>query len=219
VLFLTLAPFIFGACQSVPKSERTVFGPEGSAVGQWRGKARVRDLRSAREDIINLDIIAREPSYLRMEITGAFGVHVASIALNENSVSYILTREKKFITAPADSRAIARLVPVRISPSELLALLFDRDLSRMNWTCAADPATGRFTKCEETQQKVIVSWLAREGRKRRFAISAPGVEIDMILDEAKSKVEAGPGAFELSPPEGFSHEKLTRVNRFHSPSI
>jgi len=202
---------VFGACQSVPKSEKTVFGPAGSAIGQWRGKARVRDLRTGKEDIINLDIIAREPSQLRLEVTGAFGVHLASIALNENTVSYILTREKRFISAPADSNAFARLVPVRISPSALLALLFERDLTRMNWTCSVDPSTGHFKKCENPQQDVTVTWIAREGRKRRFAISARDTEIDMILDEAKSKVEVGPAAFELTPPKGFKQEKLARM--------
>lgn len=206
-------PILFGACQTIPKSEKTVFGPEGSAVGQWRGKARVRDLRTGREDIINLDIIAREPSQLRLEVTGAFGVHLASIALNANTVSYILTREKRFISAPADSQAFARLVPVRISPSALLALLFDRDLSRMNWTCSVDSSTGLLKKCENPHRDVSVSWLAREGRKRRFAISARDTEIEMILDEAKSKVEVGPAAFELKPPKGFSQEKLARLIR------
>ena len=183
-------------------------GIVGSAQGQWRGKARVRNLRTGREDILNLDVIAREPSRLRLEVTGAFGVHVASIALNGGEVRYVLTQEKKFVSAPVGSDAFERLVPVRISPSALLEILFDRELDSSQWICSRQSGGQLLSSCKHRQQNVLIKWMERKGRMRRLAITARDAEIELVIDEAKSKVEPNERAFELTAPEGFRTERL-----------
>lgn len=206
LIFCALA---MAGCQSARKSEPTVTGSIGSAQGQWRGKALVRNWRQGKNAVLDMDILAREPSQLRMEITGSFGVHVASVALNGGEVSYILTQERRFVSAPATGAALSRLVPVRIPPAALLAVMFERDLPEAEWKCDREAATKLPTFCAHKTGDVAVKWLERNGRNRRLKISAKEADIEMVLDEAKSKVEMNSDAFILAPPNGYKKEKLS----------
>lgn len=207
-LFVLVA--LFAACQSTPKSMPTVIGKPGNAEGQWRGKALVKNWRSGKNAVLDLDILAREPKQLRMEILGSFGVHVASIAMSGPDATYILTQEKRFVAAPADAESLTRLIPVRIPPDALLAVLFDRDLAPADWKCDSDKTTGLVSFCAHRNGEVAVKWLERTGRNRRMKISAKDADIEMVLDEAKSKVELNDAAFTLSAPSGYKQERLTR---------
>jgi hypothetical protein len=168
----------------------------------------VRDLRKGKSALLTLDILAREPSQLRMEIAGSFGVHVASIALNGNEVRYILTQEKRFVTASAAADSFAKLVPVHLPPAALLAILFERPLPMSDWKCEKDPVTKLPFQCTHRGEGVSVTWVERNGRNRRLKIGAQDAEIEMVLDEAKSKVELNDGAFILTAPNGYRTERL-----------
>jgi hypothetical protein len=167
----------------------------------------VKDLRSNQEGFLNLDIIAQEPSRLRLEITGALGVHVASVALNGAETRYILTREKRFVSSPADSNSLVRLIPVRIHPSALMSVLFERELPKDSWRCERDGSIAPVL-CRHKSEGVEIKWLERKGRARRLKITARDAEVEMLIDESKSKVEFDPKAFELTAPRGFTQEKL-----------
>jgi hypothetical protein len=206
IAILSFSLFQLG-CAGRIKSEPTVVGSEGRAEGQWRGKALVRNLVSGQSATLSLDVIAREPNRLRMEIIGAFGVHVASVALNDGQVRYSLSQEKRFIVAPANSEALTGLVPVRLSPVTLLAILFDRNLPSSEWSCRMDRETGLAKSCEHRREAVSVNWIQREGLSRRLKIGAAEATIEMVLDEARSKVESGDAAFVLSPPSGYRVER------------
>jgi hypothetical protein len=203
-MFLAFTQF---GCAGRIRPEPTVVGAEGQAEGQWRGKALVRNLTSGQSATLSIDVIAREPERLRMEIVGAFGVHIASVALNGEQVRYSLSQEKRFIVAPADSGALTSLVPVRLSPITLLSILFDRTLPSSEWSCRLDRETGLAKSCEHRREAVTVDWIQRDGLSRRLKIGAAEVTIEMVLDQAKSKVEAGDAAFVLSPPPHYRVER------------
>lgn len=202
---------VISGCAGTPKSTKTVVGEVGSAEGQWRGKALVNNWRTKQKAYLDLDVLAREPSWLRMEITGSFGVHVASIALNGNRVSSILTQEKRFIDGPASADTLVRVVPIRIPPDALLALLFERELPKDEWTCDYDRVTKLAVFCTHRGGDVAIKWLEREGRNRRLKITAKEADIEMTLDQAKSKVEFNDSAFQLVSPAGYKQEHLDSV--------
>jgi len=204
---LTLA-FLAG-CATTPKSEQTVVGAAGSAEGQWRGKAMVRNWKTGKNGVLDIDILAREPSQLRMEITGTFGVHVASVALNDGEVTTILTQEKRFVRSPAGENALVRLVPVRIPPGALLAVLFERELPAADWKCDRSADSSLPVFCAHRSGEIGVKWLERNGRNRRLKITSKEADIEFVIDQAKSKVEFNKDAFTLAPPSGYKEERLT----------
>jgi len=193
----------------VPKSEPTVSGEAGSAQGQWQGKALVRNWKTGKNGVLTVDILAREPGQLRMEITGSFGVHIASVALNGSEVSTILTQEKRFVSASSGEDALVRLVPVRIPPNALLAILFERELPENDWKCDRISESKLSAFCAHRSGDVAVKWLERNGLSRRLKISAKEADIEMVIDEAKSKVELNDEAFRLSAPNGYKQERVT----------
>lgn len=176
----------------------------GSASGQWRGKALVRDLKKMKSGTLELEILAQEPSKLRMEAVGSFGVHVASIAMSDDTVQVLLTREKKFVVSNANANSLARLVPIRISPPDLLKVLFDRDLPAKSWKCTDDRATAK--RC--TDGVVTIRWEKKEEGRRHIQIGSAEASADLVLQEARSKVEFKDDSFVLRAPEGVAVEDL-----------
>jgi hypothetical protein len=185
-------------------------GNAGTAQGEWRAKALVKNLKTLKSVTLDLDMVAQEPDRLRIEALGPFSLHVASIASRGDDVRIALTREKKFIEAPADRYALSRVVPVRMAPSDLLALLFDRPLEADNsgWKCdrASKPApewicqSGTATVARQTDD---------EGR-RRFQFTAPDSEMDLVITEAHAETPPGDTSYTLEPPPGFKVEKRGR---------
>lgn len=197
-VFLTLA-----GCAGQVKKESTVVGERGRAEGQWRGKAMVRDLRKGKSGTLDLDLIAKEPAALRIEAASSFGVPVASVAMSGGELEILLPQEKKFITSPADRGSLSRLIPVRISPESLLAVLFDRPLDRdSEWTCERNEA--RWT-CKTTDGTVVTRE-GDEGGARKFHMTSPQAEMRLSITEAKAKVQATSGFFDLEAPAGYEVE-------------
>jgi hypothetical protein len=196
------------ACHTLPKGEKTVVGNAGSAQGSWRAKALVKNLKTGKSVTLDLDIVAKEPDRLRIEALGPFSTHVASIAAKENDVRIALTREKKFIEAPADRWALARVIPVRAAPSDLLALLFDRPLEANNsgWQC--DHSKAPEWSCQ-SGTAAIARQSDEEGR-RRFLFTAPEAEMNLVITEARAEVPPGETAYELIAPSGYKIEKRNR---------
>lgn len=183
-------------------------GNAGSASGQWRAKALVRNLKTSKSVTLDLDIAAVEPDRLRIEALGPFDTHVASIASRGDTVSIALTRDKKFLRAPADRYALARIVPVRVAPSDLLAVLFDRPLEANNsgWVC--DRSHAPQWTCQSGTATVARTPDA-DGR-RNFVFTAPDSEMDLVITEAHSAVAPADSSFDLQPPPGFKVETRGR---------
>ncbi|RYZ77120.1 MAG: hypothetical protein EOP05_02920, partial [Proteobacteria bacterium] len=180
--FLTALVVLTGACSSLPKPSKTVSGSAGSAVGQWRGKAALKNLKNGKGGTLDLDLLAQEPDRLRIEALGPMSIHVASVAAKENEVRISLTREKKFVIAAADRNALSRLVPVRVAPSDLLAILFDRPLEGSDATWKCDRSKDPQFICTAGKAK-IERFKDEEGR-RKFKFTAPDAEMDLVLSEA-----------------------------------
>lgn len=198
------------------KPEATVKGVVGKAEGQWRGRALLKNLKTTKSNTLSVDIIAKEPAQLRMEIGAAFGVHVASIAMNNDVVQCSLTQQKRFITSKADVSALARVIPVKIPPLTLMSILFERPLSPSEWTCDDYVFAKLPVECSHKVEKLTVRWIDRNGLSRRLKIATPDSEIELVLDEARSKVQFNEGTFVLTSPEGFRNERP--VSRSASPT-
>lgn len=211
LLFLFSFTINVGCSTLAGKGEKTVVGEQGSAEGQWRAKALVKNKQTGKSNTLNMEIVAKEPSKLRIELTGTLGVYLASIAVNDERLSYILPREKKFVTAPADSSAFRDLTPAKISSRDLIRILFDRQLPERDWNCEHS-ATNQPSSCRNRDGSLIVRWEDRKEGVRRLKIDSTSSELSMVIEEAKSNVEIGPDIFELKPPEGYKRETRTSVS-------
>lgn len=195
---------LVSGCKTLPKGEKTVMGNAGSAQGSWRAKALVKNLKTSKSVTLDLDMVAQEPDRLRIEALGPFSTHVASIASRGDDVHIALTREKKFLVAKADRWALARIVPVRVAPQDLLAILFDRPLDTNNsgWKC--DNAAAPTWTCQSGTASVVRE--ADEDGRRKFKFTSPDAEMDLVIAEAQADVPPGESAYDLQPPAGYKIE-------------
>ncbi len=140
-------------------------------------------------------------------ITPGLGIHVATFVLNGNQMSYILTRQKKFVTGPATLSSIRDLIQVEISPDDLVALLFDRALNEDLWDCKRG-TDKLLEKCQNKTSDVSVVWSERTSARRVIEINSSSARVTMSLSESSSKVQIGDSHFVLSPPDGFKAQQL-----------
>ncbi len=193
------------ACNTLPKPQNTVMGNAGSAEGQWRGKALIKNLSSGKTGALDLEIVAQEPDRLRIEALGPFSLHVASVAVRGDEVRISMTREKKFLIVPSDRHALSRLVPVRAAPSDLMAILFDRPLEAGNsgWKC--DHSSAATWTCQSGTSTVTRK--PNEDGRRLFQFASPEAQMDLIVTEAHAATPPGESAYQLNPPDGFKVEQ------------
>jgi len=193
---------------TLPKPQKTVMGNAGSAQGQWRGKALIKNLKTEKSATLDLEMVAQEPDRLRIEALGPFSIHIASVAARGDQVRISLTRDKKFLIVPADRHALSQLVPVRVAPSDLMAILFDRPLEANNsgWKC--DHSASATWLCQSGTASV--SRQPDEEGRRHFQFFAPDAQMDLVITEAHAETPAGDVAYDLNPPAGFKVEQRSR---------
>lgn len=163
----------------------------------------IRDKTKRKTHQLDLDFVAQRPLRLRMEATTpGLGVHVASFAMDGEKMSYILTRQKRFVSGPAEPRVMKDLIQIALAPETLIDLLFDRPLDEAQWTCSFDDKHLPLLCAHRTSQ-LRLSWSERTAENRIVEIDAPAARLTMSLRETSTKVEVNDALFQLSAPGGF----------------
>jgi hypothetical protein len=204
-----------GACATNPKHEKTIEGTAGSAFGQWHGKALIVTGEKAgpkRSSTIDLQIVAQEPRSLRVDAMGPFGVQLMSMATDGKRIQILFPREKKFLENGGDKTPGAvglPNLPGKVTPEELLAILFERPLDdQTGWECNRTGAADIVYSCFDKTRSARVIRRKADGDQRRFEFSDSVSSAELVLYEAKAKVEMSNKIFELKSPNGFRKELL-----------
>ncbi len=173
-----------------------------SREGAWSAKTLIRDKRRGKSHTVEIDVVARRPGQMRMEVTTPLGFHVASLALDGEEVAYAITREKKYFSGPAEPAVMKNLINVSLDPKSIMDLLFDRPLDAKTWECRTD--VNRLPEdCESRGGGLRIAWSERTSDKRLVRIRAADAEVTMSLVETRSKVRITDGLFSLEQPAGF----------------
>jgi outer membrane lipoprotein-sorting protein len=181
---------------------------ELSKEGSWSAKTLVQEKKSHKSHQLDLDFVAKRPRKVRMEATTpGLGIHVATFVLNGGQMSYLLPREKKYVTGPATDSAMRNLLHVPISGDDLIDLLFDRPLDGDRWNCKRN-VDEALEKCELKAGEVSINWSDRKVDRRVIEINSNDARVTMSLSENPSKVQLQDSVFELSAPDGFKTQQL-----------
>lgn len=181
-----------------------------SEFGQWRGsgsasRTLVTEKGSKQENwTVNLEVVSRIPGFGRIEVTGAMGVYGGTIAWNKKETRILLPGQRKFVVAPNSYRAFSAILPFPISPSEVEAIIFDRDFD-------AKALAARKITCRDQEPLQICT--SADGfslqRSRGFeevdfeVKTADGGKVKMRLKPIVAKVSERGELWELEPPRGF----------------
>lgn len=210
----------FFGCATKPMSEtKTAAKVTGPAFGQWRGSGSAsrtitNDKGTKQENwSVNLEVVSRTPGYGRIEVTGAMGVYGGTIAWTPKETRILLPGQRKFVVAPNSARAFMAILPFPISPSEVEAILFDRDfdaraLKSRGVGCRPMGSVGRDAK--EPGREVCASAQGFALERTRgsdnvaFEVSTEeGGRVKMALKPVQSKVQERDELWALEAPRGF----------------
>lgn len=199
--------FIFAACATKPIAPQRVSEKVG---GQWEAKALLKEVKTDKKYYVDLDMIARDHNHIRMEISGPFGISVASIVINEEKLSYLLPQEKKFFTGNMGPQSLKPVFSVAVDPHLFQKILFEKELDSQ-WKCEKDQ--DQFLKqCMHQSGQLKIIWSERNGHKKRVVISHSQYEMNLYFSTYKnqlpSKVQGEKSLFELVPPSDFKTYKL-----------
>ncbi len=170
--------------------------------GQWEAKALIRDKSARKSFIVNLDISAIQSDKLRVEAVTPLGIHIASYALNGKSVSYVLTRQKKYYKGRSTAQSLRSVLSISLEPKNILAFLFDKPPKSKRWSCESDEK-GFLKKCINKRNSVTVIWENRVRDKKTIQIESSRASLQIYLKSFSPKVEDKDGLFVIEKPSAF----------------
>lgn len=162
----------------------------------------VRDLKAVKSQIVNLDIMAVQPSRLRMDVTTTIGTHVATFVMNDKEVKYILPSEKRFVTGPATPETFKAVSGVELEPRLFMNVLFDQAPDDVLWTCQKDKK-GYLETCLRNKDGLKITWKDREVSRKKVEIESKLFQVQLALQGFSTKVEEDPAKYDLSAPAGY----------------
>lgn len=158
--------------------------------GTFISKIRITDIENQKSFIFNLDIFARRPSSLRLEITTPIGFHVASLLLQENKVTLIVPSKKIYRQSEPHTEVLKDVIPLTINPLWIIPILFEQPLP--NWTCSFDQK-GHINECKINSFTII--WTKRMGYNKILKVSSETFEVTIYIKEFKPYLPSDPKLF------------------------
>lgn len=169
-------------------------------------KVLVRDKKRGKSFILNVDANARLDQSLRLDITSNLGGHVASLALNQDDLHYLLIPQKKYYQGPAQARAMKAVLSVPLDPKWIYNILFERPLTDEGWACQSEK--NRLSVCANRELRLNIRWADRSGNKKTVYLEHPDATLQMNFANYQPNVEERLNLFELSNPKGFKQIKI-----------
>jgi len=195
LLFLGGALFISG-CAIAPTRYEEV------KEGQWEARALIKDKRSRKSYIVNLDINAVQKERMRVDVTAALGHPVASMVLEGSNLSYVLLETQQAYKGPAKPEALRPVLSVPLSPKYLYSVVFDTPIEDKRWTCTRSSG-GFIEECQNLGANMVVRWKDRKGRRKTVFIEHPTATLQINFNSFQPKVEARKNLFGLKIPDNF----------------
>jgi hypothetical protein len=203
---LLFSVFILASCATQP----TYNGAKQN--GTWEAKSQVKDLAKNNVHQLNVDFVSVQPDALRMDVTAAMGVSLATMVLQGTHVSYALYRQKKFYEGELSDHALYPLFKINLNPRVLINICFDQPVEGEGWSCITD-GQGLAESCAKAGANPIkIRWFERKGEQKRVLIADNHFELQIVFKSYspfdQSKVQGRKSPFQLEAPKDFTKYKI-----------
>ena len=173
VLLLLSCLFVYSACVTVPLIN-------SYQEGTFSSKMRITNIKEQKSFIFNLDIFAKKPSLLRLEITTPIGFHVASLTLQENQVTLFVPSKKIYRQSAPHTQIFEDVISLTINPLWIIPILFEEPQS--DWVCDFGQAE-RINECKI--DSFTITWTKRMGHKKTLIILSEIFEVTIYIQDFK----------------------------------
>jgi outer membrane lipoprotein-sorting protein len=171
-----------------------------ATIGEWEARVLVRDLKQSKTFIVNADFFAEKPDQMRMDITTPLGMHVASVALNNGKMTYIVPQKKAFYEGAPTSEAFARTLNFALDPKLIMNVLFDQPVEAKGWTCTAEASF--VSEC--SQKNFKITWANRKSKEKTVVITHAQYQVELKFHNFSVPQSLKPEMFTIKKPEGFN---------------
>ena len=168
--------------------------------GEWEARVLVRDKKQSKTFIVNADFFAEKSGKMRMDITTPLGVHVASIALNDSKMTYIVPQKKSFYEGAPTAQAFARTLNFSLDPKLVMNILFDQPVKQKGWSCKM--SQDLLSECSQGNFKM--TWAGRRGKEKSVVVDHPQFQMQLKFHNFKSPSSIKPELFTIKQPPGFN---------------
>lgn len=149
---------------------------------------------------MNADFVATRVGQMRMDITTPLGVHVASVAMNGNKMTYVVPQKKAHYEGAPTSQAFARTLNFALDPKLIMNVLFDQPVQQKGWTCKSEETF--VSECSHGTYKI--TWANRKSKEKTVVINHAQYQVELKFHSFKVPGSVKEEAFTIQKPEGFS---------------
>ena len=199
---LILILLVISGCATKPKTT----GPLQQA--QWETKALIKDLKTNKNQTLNIDIYAVKNDRARIEISALMGFQVASLVMDHKDISYAIYPQKRFYYGANSEAAFSRVINLPLHPMNLINVAFEEPVRGSGWQCTKDQA-GQLSSCLNAERKMRIVWSGRADGAKKVVITAPQFEMQWAYEAPQTEVQFKPELFTLRQPKGF---KAIQIN-------
>jgi len=175
--------------------------------GRWDTRAIVRDFKKQKTNSLSIDFISIWPDRMRADVTGPFGIAVATLAINKDLIQLAIHTQKKFFSGKISDQSLVTLLGFPLDPRVLLYVLFDTPIPGRGWSCRNDKQ-GIVQDCRNKDTDILVQWTERKDELKRILITREGYEIQILVKDFSTKVQENPDYFKINQPDSYVSHQL-----------
>jgi hypothetical protein len=172
------------------------------SLQQWNAKAQVLQKKDGSTSTVNLIFFGSTEDGLRMEAFHTLGLHLASLSLVGDEMTYLVHSQKKAYSGKPQPETLQTLFRVPVDVQLITAMVFDRIPMGHDWICQKD-AQARPLECTSEKSVMKVVWSERDGIKRRVSLLNPQSEVQILFKEQRSDVSKPLDFMKIKIPDNY----------------
>lgn len=139
-----------------------------------------------------------------MEVTTSLGIALASVAMRDSEIEYVLPKQKKYYHGPVSEKSIQPALKVKVDPRILSAVFFETPYP--SWECQADH--GMMSECK-TPEGVLLKWERDDsGMSKRISILGRNFEVQVQIKKFVDKQDFNEDLWSIQAPPEFKQYKF-----------
>jgi outer membrane lipoprotein-sorting protein len=174
--------------------------------GHFEGKALVRDKAASKSQVVNVDVKAKYPDELRLDVTSPLGSHLFSFVMVKDKIEYMVVPDKRHFYGTANSDALMPVLKMSLDPVILQNIFFERPIESKSWTCVKDGK--RLASCKALRSGLSVEWAPAKKDGRLVSIESRQASVQIHIKEFKNNFDESDSTFKLKVPKSFTSKKL-----------
>lgn len=128
--------------------------PQSDDIQYIEGKALIEDKAKNTSNTASIDLFYLKNNVLRMEVTALLGYRIGSLVMTQQKINYALHPQKVFVEGPFLAKTMKPLFRQDLDPKLIWAVVFDRDLKTLGFSCLDNVSTANERVCKGTTPKL-----------------------------------------------------------------